>query len=154
MLEPGDQAPEFEGLTESGDVVSLLSLRGQVVVLYFYPKDDTPGCTRQACSYRDHATDFHKIGARVYGISLDGLEEHASFREKYGLNFPLLVDTKDGLCAALGVYREQEWKGKQYMGLARDTFLVDPQGNIARLWRQVNPDTTMGETLAELKSRM
>jgi len=150
----GTALPSVQMQSTEGQPLSLPSgLEGAWTVLYFYPKDDTPGCTRQACSYRDHVSDFHNIGARIYGISLDGLGEHAAFREKYGLSFPLLVDVADGLCSALGVYKQLEWNGKKYMGLDRDTFLVDPDGKIARVWRSVNPDTTMSETLAEIKKR-
>ena len=150
----GTLLPASELLSTEGGTLSLPEgLDGDWTLLYFYPKDDTPGCTRQACGYRDNLGEFRAIGARVYGISLDGLSEHAAFREKYGLNFPLLVDTSDGLCAALGAYREQEWQGKKYMGLARDSFLVDPDGKIARVWRSVNPDSTISETLSEIKKR-
>ena len=150
----GTLLPASDLLSTEGGTLSLpVGLEGAWTLLYFYPKDDTPGCTRQACGYRDHLGEFRDIGARVYGISLDGLNDHAAFREKYGLNFPLLVDTADGLCASLGAYREQEWQGKKYMGLSRDSFLVDPNGKIARVWRSVNPDSTISETLSEIKKR-
>lgn len=128
---------------------------GQWLVLYFYPKDDTPGCTRQACTYRDNLDAFGENGASVLGVSADGLESHADFAAKLTLNFPLLVDADHALARALGVWRAAEWNGMKYTGLQRDTFLVDPQGVIRRAWRDVDPDTTMGTTfdaLVELRA--
>ena len=120
-------------------------------ILYFYPKDDTPGCTKQACSYRDNMDEFTKLGAQVIGVSLDDVASHTAFREKYTLNFPLLCDTEHVLSEALGVYGDQEWGGRVFKGLSRDTFLIGPQGNILREWRKVNPGGTMAETLAALQ---
>ena len=147
--------PERSLQSTDGPILNLPSgLDGSWTLLYYYPKDDTPGCTVQACSYRDHISDFEEVGARIYGISLDDLESHEAFRGKFGLSFPLLVDVADGLCADLGVYRQQEWKGKTFMGLGRDSFLVNPEGRIVKVWRQVNPQSTMDETLEELRRNL
>lgn len=125
-------------------------LKGNWTILYFYPKDDTPGCTKQACSYRDNISDFTKTGAKVYGISLDSIESHNSFIQKYELNFPLLSDPDHKLSEALGVYGDQEWKGKVFKGLSRDTFLINPEGKVVKVWRKVDPTVTVKETLDEL----
>ncbi len=125
--------------------------KGKWSLLYFYPKDDTPGCTKQACSYRDHTADLKKIGLQLFGVSLDDLTSHDAFIQKFNLNFPLLADTEHKLSESLGVYGDQEWKGKVYKGLSRDTFLVDPDGKIREVWRKVNPETTVAETLSAAK---
>ncbi|AXR70019.1 peroxiredoxin [Leptospira mayottensis] len=123
---------------------------GSWTLLYFYPKDDTPGCTKQACSYRDNIEEFKKIGAKVYGVSLDHLDSHKNFIQKYSLNFPLLSDPDHKLSEALGVYGDQEWKGKVFKGLSRDSFLISPNGKIQKVWRKVDPTTTVEETLQEI----
>jgi peroxiredoxin Q/BCP len=122
-------------------------LKNQWTLLYFYPKDDTPGCTKQACSYRDNISEFTKRGVKVFGVSLDDLTSHNAFAEKFSLNFPLIYDKDKALSTFLGVYGEQEWNGNKYMGLSRDTFLIDPNGVVQREWRKVNPLATVGETL-------
>lgn len=116
-------------------------------LLYFYPKDDTPGCTVQACSYRDNIHAFSDLGVSIYGVSLDDLTSHEDFREKYHLNFPLIYDADKKLSEFAGAYGEQEWSGKKFMGLSRDTVLINPQGKIEKVWRKVNPQTTVQETL-------
>ena len=123
-------------------------LKGQWTLLYFYPKDDTPGCTKQACSYRDHLKDFKKNGLMVYGVSLDDLKSHNSFINKFNLNFPLLSDAKRELSEALGVYGDKKFMGRSYKGLSRDTFLIDTKGVICQVWRKVKPELTVEETLA------
>jgi len=122
---------------------------GKWTLLYFYPKDDTPGCTIQACTYRDHKQDWEKSGLNVLGVSLDDLTSHDAFSRKFELNFPLLADTEKKLATALKVYGEQEWQGKTYMGLSRDSFLINPKGEITKEWRKVDPKTTVAETLKE-----
>lgn len=122
---------------------------GKWTLLYFYPKDDTPGCTLQACAYRDHKKDWEKSGIQVLGVSMDDLASHDSFARKFELNFPLLADTEKKLATALHVYGEQEWQGKKYMGLSRDSFLINPKGEIIKEWRKVDPKTTVMETLEE-----
>ncbi|MCB1052191.1 MAG: peroxiredoxin [Acidobacteria bacterium] len=124
---------------------------GTWTVLYFYPKDDTPGCTKQACAYRDHLGEFKSIGAQVFGVSLDDEHSHDSFVDKFSLNFPLLADTKHVLSEALGVYGDQEWMGKTFKGLSRDTFIINPEGKIVKVWRKVDPLSTMAETFNAVK---
>jgi thioredoxin-dependent peroxiredoxin len=140
--------------SEGGAVRLPDDLRGKWSLLYFYPKDDTPGCTRQACSYRDNLDQFNRLGIKLYGISGDDLGSHGSFIKKFSLNFPLLSDTGNQLSKALGVYGEQEWKGVKSMGISRDTFLINPEGRIQQVWRKVSPDKTMEETLRAAEQYM
>ena len=135
--------------TEIGKVRIPDDLKGKWTLLYFYPEDDTPGCTKQACSYRDNIGTFKKLGVDVLGVSADDMQSHEAFKGKFELNFPLLADTDRVLSEALGVWGEQEWKGEKYMGLSRDTFLVGPDVKVRRAWRKVAPSTTMQETYAE-----
>jgi peroxiredoxin Q/BCP len=123
-------------------------------LIYFYPKDDTPGCTMQACAYRDTKAEWAKKGLVVLGVSIDDLNSHDAFSKKFDLNFPLLADTDKVLSTALGVYGEQEWQGKKYMGLSRDSFLINPDGVIVKEWRGVNPKSTVQETIAEALLQM
>lgn len=123
-------------------------------VLYFYPKDDTPGCTKQACAYRDDGHKFKQLGVKLFGVSLDELASHEEFRDKYGLNFPLISDPEHRLADFFGVYGEREWQGKKFMGLSRDTFLIDPDGKVARALRGVNPGTTVAETYETVRALM
>ena len=139
MPEPGDAAPDFELTDDHGETVRLSDLRGSRVVLYFYPKDDTPGCTRQACGLRDAWGDLSG-GARIFGVSADSTSSHAAFRDKFGLPFPLLSDPSRQAIEAYGVWVEKKNYGKTYMGIQRSTFLIDEDGKIARVWRNVNPD--------------
>ena len=127
---------------------------GKWTLLYFYPKDDTTGCTVQACAYRDQKKDWEKSGIQVLGVSMDDLNSHDSFARKFELNFPLLADTEKKLATALNVYGEQEWQGKKYMGLSRDSFLINPKGEIIKEWRKVDPKTTVTETLKEAITQM
>ncbi|XDD52463.1 peroxiredoxin [Leptospira sp. WS92.C1] len=136
--------------TEGKNVKLPEDISGAWTLLYFYPKDDTPGCTKQACSYRDNIGAFTKIGAKVYGVSLDNLTSHGDFIQKYSLNFPLLSDPDHKLSEALGVYGDQEWRGKVFKGLSRDSFLISPDGKIQKVWRKVDPVTTVEETLQEI----
>ena len=137
-----------------GSVALPEGLKGKWSLLYFYPKDDTPGCTKQACSYRDNISEFTRLGAQVFGVSMDDLSSHSAFKEKYSLNFPLLYDQQRILSDALGVYGETTIKERVFKGLSRDTFLIDPEGKIAKIYRKVNPLTTVAETLADLKVLM
>lgn len=121
-------------------------------LLYFYPKDDTPGCTKQACAYRDDSAKFKELGVKVFGVSLDDLASHEAFTAKYTLNFPLLSDPDHRLADFFGVYGEREWQGKKFNGLSRDTFLIDPQGKVARAFRAVNPTSTAQETYDAVKA--
>lgn len=138
--------------TEGNEVHLPDDLLGAWTILYFYPKDDTPGCTKQACSYRDHLAQFLSSGAKVYGISLDSIESHKDFIQKYSLTFPLLSDSEHQLSEELGVYGEQSWKGKSFLGLSRDSFLIDPQGQVAKVWRKVDPVESVASTLEAIRS--
>ena len=152
MVEEGKPAPDFSLTSDSGEVVSLSQLRGRPVVLYFYPRDDTPGCTTQACGIRDAWGEFEQVGAVVLGVSPDGEASHAKFRQKYGLPFPLLADEDHALAEAYGVWGEKSFAGKTYMGVERSTFVIDAGGNVAKELRNVKPDTHADEVLAVLRS--
>jgi len=148
----GTALPKIKLPSTSGNDLSIPDdLTGKWSLLYFYPKDDTPGCTKQACGYRDGLQSFKELGVLVFGVSLDDLTSHKNFIDKYSLNFPLLADTEHLLADALDAYGEQEWNGKKYNGLSRDTFLIDPNGIIQKVWRKVNPESTIEETKMALK---
>lgn len=121
-------------------------IKGHWTLLYFYPKDDTPGCTKQACSYRDNIAFFEKLGVKVFGVSSDPMPSHHQFISKYQLNFPLIADLHTILSGALGVVREKESNGKKYQAMCRDTFLINPESRIVKIWRNVDPETTVDET--------
>jgi thioredoxin-dependent peroxiredoxin len=152
VIEEGKAAPEFELKSDTGETVSLESLRGKPVVLYFYPKDDTPGCTTQACGIRDAWDEFERTGAVVLGVSPDGEASHARFRAKYELPFPLLADTGHATAEDYGVWVEKKNYGKTYMGVERSTFVIDADGKVAKVFRRVKPDTHADEVLAALAS--
>ena len=135
----GAPAPDFEMESDDGKTYALSSLRGQKVVLYFYPKDDTPGCTTQACDLRDRIEEFDAKGALVLGVSPDSVASHAKFRRKFGLNFPLLADPDHKVAEAYGVWGEKSFLGKKYMGVSRTTFVIDEQGNLAKVFPGVKP---------------
>jgi peroxiredoxin Q/BCP len=138
--QPGDQAPEVALPDETGAIHRLSDRAGSWTVVYFYPKDDTPGCTTEACSFRDLHAEFQGAGAEIWGISPDGSGSHAAFRAKYGLPFTLLSDPDHAVADAYGAWREKTNYGKTYMGIARSSFLVDPDGRIARTWATVKAD--------------
>jgi peroxiredoxin Q/BCP len=148
MLKEGDAAPEFETRDASGQTVKLSDLRGQKVVLYFYPKDDTPGCTKEACSFRDNHSTLEQSGIKVLGVSLDDEASHQAFASKYSLPFTLLSDTDHSVSEAYGVYGEQTWGDKKFMGVARKTFLIDEQGKIKKVFDKVNVEAHADEVLA------
>jgi peroxiredoxin Q/BCP len=150
VLEEGQPAPSFTLPSDAGDDVSLESLRGKPVVLYFYPKDDTPGCTAQACGIRDAWGEFERSGAVVLGVSPDSPKRHTKFREKYGLPFTLLADEDHAVSEAYGVWVEKSFAGKKYMGVERSTFVIGPDGKLAKVMRRVEPDTHADEVLAAL----
>ena len=141
MVEEGSPAPDFTLTSDSGEQVSLQSFRGQPVVLYFYPADDTPGCTTQACGIRDAWGDFERAGARVLGISPDDEASHVRFKERYGLPFTLLADPDHATAEEYGVWVEKTSFGNTYMGVERSTFVIDEDGRVARVMRRVKPDT-------------
>lgn len=136
-LEVGDNAPNFKAESDTGETYSLSSMKGKPFVLYFYPKDDTSGCTAQACSFTENIKAFDKSGVTVLGVSKDSLEKHAKFREKYGLKFPLLSDTDGKLCEAYDTWVEKSMYGRKYMGIDRSTFLIGADGKIKSIWRKV-----------------
>jgi peroxiredoxin Q/BCP len=139
VVAEGKPAPDFELKTDTGETVKLSDLRGQPVVLYFYPKDDTPGCTTQACGIRDAYQEFRDRGAAVFGVSADGEASHAKFREKYELPFTLLADPDKQAIGAYDVWKERSMYGKKYMGIERSTFVIDRDGNLAKELRKVKP---------------
>ena len=139
-VEPGKKAPDFTLPADDGTKVKLSSLRGQPVVLYFYPRDNTPGCTREACAFRDRKRDLTKLGAKVLGVSTDTVESHGKFRDKFKLNFPLLADVEHKVAEKYGAWREKNMYGKKSMGIQRSTFLIDAEGNVARVWKKVSVD--------------
>ena len=150
MVEEGKPAPDFELPSDSGERVRLSSLRGKPVVLYFYPKDDTPGCTTQACGIRDVYADFRERGAVVLGVSPDDEASHVKFKEKYSLPFTLLADPEHEVAEEYGVWKERNMYGKKSMGIERSTFVIDSDGNVAKAMRRVKPDTHAGDVLAAL----
>jgi peroxiredoxin Q/BCP len=150
VIEEGKPAPDFTLPSDSGESISLAELRGKPVVLYFYPRDDTPGCTRQACGIRDNWDEFEERGAVVLGVSPDSETRHVKFKEKYGLPFTLLADEDHAVSEAYGVWVEKSMAGKRYMGVERSTFVIDADGNVAKVMRKVKPDTHAGDVLAAL----
>jgi peroxiredoxin Q/BCP len=137
MLKEGDKAPAFTLATDSGESVSLKNLKGKKVVLYFYPKDLTPGCTTEACDFRDSAAALKRAGAVVLGVSRDSVERHRKFKEKHKLNFPLLSDETGEVCEAYGVWQEKSLYGRKFMGIVRTTFVIGADGKISRIFQKV-----------------
>jgi thioredoxin-dependent peroxiredoxin len=150
VVEEGQEAPDFELTSDSGERVRLSGLRGKPVVLYFYPRDDTPGCTAQACGIRDAYGDFERRGAVVLGVSPDEEASHVKFKEKYGLPFTLLADPDHEVAEAYGVWKEKTFAGKKYWGVERSTFLIDSDGKLAKAMLRVKPDTHAEKVLAAL----
>jgi peroxiredoxin Q/BCP len=150
MVEQGAPAPDFTLTSDSGESVTLSQLRGSPVVLYFYPKDDTPGCTAQACGIRDAWGEFERRGAVVLGVSADSPAKHTKFRKKYGLPFTLLADEDHAVCEAYGTWVEKSMAGRKYMGIERSTFVIDADGKLAKVMRRVKPDTHADDVLAAL----
>ncbi len=145
------KAPSFTLTANDGSQVKLSDLKGSPVVLYFYPADDTPGCTREACAFRDRSEEFKKLGAKVLGISPDDVASHAKFRDKYQLNFLLLADPDHAVAEKYGAWREKNMYGKKRMGIARSTFLIDGEGKIVRVWKAVKVDGHDEHVIAALK---
>jgi peroxiredoxin Q/BCP len=150
VVSEGEQAPEFTATTDAGQQVSLSDFRGKPVVLYFYPKDDTPGCTKQACGIRDAFAAFEGAGAVVLGISPDSVAKHVKFKEKYDLPFTLLADPEHEVAERYGTWGEKRFAGKTYWGVSRTTFLVGPDGTVAKVMHDVKPDTHADDLLAAL----
>ena len=150
MLQAGDPAPDFTLEADKGGSVSLKDLRGRMVVLYWYPKDDTPGCTRESCAFRDHYPTFQDQDVQVYGVSCDGIPSHEKFAAKFDLPFPLLSDPDTSVSTAYGVYKEKTNYGRKYMGIERTTFVIDGEGRIARIFRNVKVDGHVEKVLDEV----
>ena len=150
MLAPGDQAPDFTLPDQNGDPVTLSKLRGKTVVLYFYPKADTPGCTAQACGVRDHRADYVQADAVVLGVSPDPVKAVSKFDLKYGLGFPLLADQDHAVAESYGVWVEKSMYGRKYMGNERTTFVIGPDGKIREVFRSVKPAEHDGLVLGAL----
>jgi thioredoxin-dependent peroxiredoxin len=149
-LQPGDPAPQFTLPDQDGAPVDLAGYRGRRVVVYFYPQDDTPGCTREACQFNDELSGFEGAGVDVLGISADGADSHRRFRAKYGLRFRLLTDAGHEVAAKYGAYGEKVLYGKPTVGVIRSTFLVDPEGRVERAWYGVRTDGHAARVLAEV----
>jgi thioredoxin-dependent peroxiredoxin len=150
-LEEGSKAPSFTVTTDAGTKVKLSDFKGKPVVLYFYPKDDTPGCTKEACAFRDASDELEKLGAVVLGVSADDQKSHAKFRDKFQLNFPLLADTDHAIAEAYGAWREKNMYGKKSMGIQRSTYLIDSTGKIAKVWKRVSVDGHDAQVLEALR---
>ncbi|HZD86597.1 MAG TPA: thioredoxin-dependent thiol peroxidase [Gaiellaceae bacterium] len=153
MVSEGEPAPEFTLESDAGERVSLSDFRGSPIVLYFYPKDDTPGCTTQACGIRDAYGEFASAGAVVLGVSPDSVARHVKFREKYGLPFTLLADIEHEVAERFGVWGEKKYMGRTYMGIDRSTFVIAADGTVAKVMRGVKPATHADEVLAALGAR-
>jgi peroxiredoxin Q/BCP len=152
VIEEGKPAPDFELPTDNGETIKLSELRGKPVVLYFYPKDDTPGCTTQACGIRDAYGEFEKAGAVVLGVSPDSEKSHGKFKSKYELPFTLLADTDHSVAEQYGVWGQKSFAGKKYMGVNRSTFVIDADGNVKRVMLDVKPANHADDVLEALGS--
>jgi peroxiredoxin Q/BCP len=148
MLKKGDRIPDFDLVTDRGERISPKTLKGTRAVIYFYPKDDTPGCTREACAFRDALPKFDSAKVRVYGVSADDAKSHGKFVGKYQLNFPLIADPERQAIEGFGVWVEKSMYGRSYMGIARATFAIDANGRVEQVWDKVKPDTHAEEVLA------
>jgi len=151
-VDVGDKAPGFKMATDDGGEVSLASLKGRTVVLYFYPKDDTPGCTKEACGFQEALPDFSKVNAAIIGVSKDSIARHKNFKSKYGLNFTLGSDADGGVCESYGVWKEKKNYGRTYMGIERSTFLIDGTGVIRNVWRKVKVNGHVDAVLEAAKA--
>ena len=149
-LKPGDSAPAFSALATDGSTIRLADLKGHPVILYFYPKDDTPGCTKEACAFRDGYAAFQKKGAVILGVSADSVKSHGKFTEKFNLPFPLLADEDKSIVKAYGAWGEKSFMGRRYEGIHRVTFLIGADGRIEKVWPKVKPEEHAAEVLAAL----
>jgi thioredoxin-dependent peroxiredoxin len=152
MVEEGKPAPDFTLPDQQGKKVTLSKLKGSPVVLYFYPKDDTPGCTKEACAFRDEFADYKKAGAVILGVSPDDSASHAKFAKKFDLPFPLLADHEKQVCDAYGVWKEKSMYGKKYMGVERTTFVIDKKGIVGKIFPKVKVDGHSAEVLDAIKA--
>ena len=149
---PGDKAPNFTAPTDGGGELGLDSLIGKTVVIYFYPKNDTSGCTAQACAFREAKAQFARAGARIIGVSKDSVARHDKFKAKYDLPFPLVSDQHSTICEAYGVWKEKNMYGRKYMGIERSTFVIDAGGMVRKVWRKVQVSGHVDEVLAAVKA--
>ena len=149
-LKEGDKAPEFRAQSTGGKQIALSEYKGQNVILYFYPKDDTPGCTKEACGFRDEFARFEEAGAVILGVSTDPLNSHDKFTAKFKLPFPLVSDPDKAIVQAYGVWGQKTFMGRKYMGVHRVTFLIGPDGRIRNIWPKVKPEEHAAEVLAAL----
>ncbi len=150
MIAEGETAPDFELETDSGENVRLTDFRGRRVVLYFYPKDDTPGCTKEACAIRDNWGEFERRGAVVLGVSADSVASHQRFKAKYHLPFTLLADSEHKVADLYGTWKPKHFAGKSFLGMVRATFLIDAEGKVTKVWPKVDPSQHADWVLAEL----
>ncbi len=150
-VEAGKKAPDFTLPADDGSKVKLSALKGKPVVLYFYPRDNTPGCTREACAFRDQQKAMSKLGAVVLGVSPDTVASHEKFRDEFKLNFPLLADADHKVAEKYGAWREKTLYGKKSLGIQRSTFLIDAEGKVAKVWKKVNVDGHDEQVLAALR---
>ena len=151
MIQPGTPAPDFQIPDQNGETVSLSSFRGQKVVLYVYPRDNTPGCSREAAAYRDALPEFEALGVKVFGLSKDSSASHKRFADKYELPFTLLADTETAVLQDYGAWQEKKMYGKVSMGTVRSTVLIDENGVVEKVWPKAKPDTNAADVLAYLK---
>jgi peroxiredoxin Q/BCP len=149
-LKVGQKAPDFTVMNDQGEKVKLGDFKGKKVVLYFYPKDDTPGCTKEACAFRDGIAEIKRMGAAVVGVSADSVDSHKKFKNKFDLNFPLLADEDKKIVEAYGVWKEKSMYGKKYMGIERTTFIIDEQGKISHIFPKVKVDQHYDEVIEAL----
>ena len=151
-LHPGDPAPDFSLLTDTGQTVSLADYRGKKVILYFYPEDDTSGCTKQACGFRDRYAEVEEQNAVVLGVSPDGVKSHQKFKTKYDLPFTLLVDEDHAVAEAYGVWQEKNNYGRKYMGIVRSHFIIDEQGNLADVRVKIKPEDSVAQAIERVSA--
>ena len=151
VLKEGDRAPDFSAMASGGKRVSLSDFKGKAVILYFYPRDDTPGCTKEACAFRDHYREFNAAGAVVLGVSVDSVKSHEKFAVKYKLPFTLVADEDKKIVQAYGVWGQKSFMGRKYMGIHRVTFLIGKDGKMKKVWSKVKPEAHAEEVLAAIK---
>ncbi|NHQ60597.1 thioredoxin-dependent thiol peroxidase [Chlorobium sp. BLA1] len=153
ILEEGTSAPAISALDQDGKPVTLEEYRGRKVILYFYPKDDTPGCTKEACAFRDNFPNFKALGVEVLGVSVDNEKKHKKFEEKYQLPFRLVADPEKSIVEAYGVWGQKKFMGREYMGTSRVTYLINEEGKIEKVWPKVNPSEHAEELLNYLQKK-